>query len=240
MKRLIEDPELMSYRDFIRHHHAQYEKKRRETEFEFVSPDKVAATLLNLTPANTSDLLTFVVEHLEECSHEMTSTQRERYRAYWNHDKKKLKKPKDETICSALLADDLQHRLRPVGLTVTIEHHMVDQKRCDIVVLNGPDMLLPIEVKHHYHEELWTACLTQLDRLYTTDFNADGKGIYIVLWSGEEIGEKMKKIPKNLTRPSNAMELKSALESMIPVEDRNRLRVMVIDISKQAQQVRVS
>lgn len=232
MKQLVNDTELASYRNFIRHHHAQYEKKRRETEFEFVSPDKVAATLLNLTPANTSDLLIFVIDHLEECSREMTRTQRERYRAYWNHDKKTLQKPKDETICSALLADDLQHRLRPVGLTVTIEHHMVDQKRCDIVVLNGPDMLLPIEVKHHYHEELWTACLTQLDRLYTTDFNADGKGIYLVLWSGEVIGRKMKNNPNIIEQPRNAFELKLALESIIPIDDRNRLRVVVINISK--------
>ena len=62
---------------------------------------------------------------------------------------------------------------------------MIADKECDLVVLQGTERLLPIEFKHHYHAELWTAWHTQLDRLYTRDAKAGGLGIYLVLWSGE-------------------------------------------------------
>jgi hypothetical protein len=91
---------------------------------------------------------------------------------------------------------------------------------------------LPIEVKHHYNAELWTAWRTQLDRLYTWDAKAGGLGIYLVLWSGEANGRMMPKLPNGLERPGNAAELKNALESLIPEPDRHRLHVVVVDIAQ--------
>ena len=108
---------------------------------------------------------------------------------------------------------------------------MTADKECDLVVLQGTERLLPIEVKHHYNPELWTAWRTQLDRLYTRDAKAGGLGIYLVLWSGEAKGRRMPKPPNGLKRPANAAELGSALESLIPEGARHRLRVIVVDIS---------
>ena len=108
---------------------------------------------------------------------------------------------------------------------------MIADKECDLVVLQGTERLLPIEVKHHYHAELWTAWRTQLDRLYTRDAKAGGLGIYLVLWSGEAKGRMMPKLPNGLKRPASAGELRSVLESLIPEGDRHRLRVVVVDIS---------
>ena len=164
-------------------------------------------------------------------SHELARTQRERYRAYWNESGRSLVKPKREEVCSGLLAEDLQNRMKAQSLIVTVEHHMIEDKECDLVVLQGTERLLPIEVKHHYHAELWTAWRTQLDRLYTRDAKAGGLGIYLVLWSGEAKNRKMPKLPNGLKRPTSAAELKSVLESLIPEVDRHRLRVVVVDIS---------
>jgi len=108
---------------------------------------------------------------------------------------------------------------------------MVKDKECDLVVLQGIDRLLPIEVKHHFNAELWTAWRTQLDRLYTRDVKAGGFGIYLVLWSGEAKDRMLPKIPNGLKRPASAIELSSVLESLIPKGDRHRLRVVVVDIS---------
>jgi hypothetical protein len=108
---------------------------------------------------------------------------------------------------------------------------MVADKECDLTVLQGTDRLLPIEVKHHYHDELWTAWRTQLDRLYTRDAKASGLGIYLVFWSGEAKGRRMPMLPKGLKRPASAADLRSALESLIPEGDQHRLRVVVVDIS---------
>jgi hypothetical protein len=109
---------------------------------------------------------------------------------------------------------------------------MIADKECDLVVLQGTQRLLPIEVKHHYNSELWTAWETQLDRLYTRDAKAGGLGIYLVLWSGEAKGRMMPKLPNGLKRPRNGDELRRALESLIPEKDRHRLLVVVVDISE--------
>jgi hypothetical protein len=109
---------------------------------------------------------------------------------------------------------------------------MVNDKECDIVVLQGYERLLPLEVKHHYHWDLWVAWKSQLEKLYSSDANAGGFGIYLVFWSGEITdGCKMPKIPHGLERPKSANELKNALVSLIPKDDRFHLQVVVIDIS---------
>lgn len=108
---------------------------------------------------------------------------------------------------------------------------MVADKECDLMVLQGTERLLPIEVKHHYHAKLWTAWHTQLDRLYTRDAKAGGLGIYLVLWSREAKERMMPKLPIGINRPTSPSDLKNALESLIPDVDRHRLRVVVVDIS---------
>jgi hypothetical protein len=233
-ERLENDGGLTSYRDQIRHHRAQYEKQQRETSFTFASPEQVAEAIKNCAPATPSDLLIYTVDHLEQLSFELTRTQRERFRAYWNEEDRNLDNPKHEEVCSGLLVEDLQNRVRAHGLILTVEHHMVADKECDIVVLQGTGRLLPIEAKHHYHKTLWTAWRSQLDRLYTRDANAGGLGIYLVLWSGEANGRMMPKLPDGFKRPASAIELKYALESLIPSEDRQRLRIVVVDISPPA------
>lgn len=223
---------LASYHNLIRHHRAQHEKQQRESSFEFASPEQVAKAILNQAPATPMDLLAYIIDHLRILSREIASTQRERYRAYWNESGRDLVKPKYEVVCSGLLAEDLQNRVKDHGLIVTVEHHMVNDKECDLVVLQGTERLLPIEAKHHYHPDLWIAWSTQLDRLYIRDVKAGGLGIYLVYWSGEAKGRKMPTLPDGLEHPNNATELKSALESLIPEGDRSRLRVVVVDISR--------
>ena len=229
--RLENDLGLASYHDLIRHHRAQHEKLQRESSFTFALPEQVAKAIRNCEPATPNDLLAFVVNHLESIAYELTRTQRERYRAYWNERERNLSEPKREEVCSGLLTEDLQNRVRAQNLIVTVEHHMVADKECDLVVLQGTERLLPIEVKHHYHRELWTAWRTQLDLLYSRDAKAGGLGIYLVLWSGEAKGRRMPKLPKSIIRPTSAAELKSAIESLIPEVDQHRLRVIVVDIS---------
>ena len=233
LERLENDDSLATYRDLLRHHRAQHEKQQRESSFTFVSPEHVAEALWKRAPATPSDLLAFIVDHLGALARELTRTQRERYRAYWNEsERRQLIKPKHEEDCSGLLADDLQNRVQAQVLIVVVEHHMIADKECDLVVLQGTERLLPIEVKHHYHAELWTAWRTQLDRLYTRDAKAGGLGIYLVLWSGEAKGRRMPKLLHGLKRPANAAELRSVLEALIPEGDRHRLRVVVVDISE--------
>ena len=180
LERLENNANLTSYHDLIRHQRAQHEKQQRESRFTFASPAQIVEAIRNRAPATPSDLLAFVVDHLGVLAYELARTQRERYRAYWNESGRNLIKPKHEEVCSGLLAEDLQNRVQAQNLIVTVEYHMVADKECDLVVLQGIDRLVPIEVKHHFHTELWKAWRTQLDRLYTRDAKAGGLGIYLV------------------------------------------------------------
>ena len=233
LEQLENDGHLVSYRDLIRHHRAQREKQQRESSFTFASPEQVAEAIQNRAPATPRDLLAFIVDRLSALALELAWTQTEGYRAYWNERGRNLFKPKREEVCSGFLARDLQKMVQAQNLIVAVEHHMIADKECDLMVLQGTERLLPIEVKHHYNAELWTAWRTQLDRLYTRDAKAGGLGIYLVLWSGEATNRKMPKLPHSLRhpRPTSATELRIALESLIPEGDRRRLRVVVVDIS---------
>jgi hypothetical protein len=232
LERLENDTSLASYRDLIRHQRAQYQKQQRESSFAFASSEEIAEAIANRAPATPSDLLAFIVDHLNALSHELTRTQRDRYRAYWNQSGRKLVKPKHEEDCSGQLAEDLENRIKAHNLILEVERHMVADKECDLVVLQGSERLLPMEVKHHYHPKLWTAWRDQLDRLYTRDAKSGGLGIYLVLWSGEAKDRMMPTLPNGLQRPGNAVELRSALESLIPEADRHRLHVVVVNIAE--------
>lgn len=232
LARLAANPQLSSYRDLIQHHHVQRTNRLRQSTFAFASAQEVAAAIDNKAPATALDLLAYVVDHIESLARELRATQTDRFHIFWNQDSSKgLLRPKHEEECSAVLADALQARVQPYGMRVVVEHHMVDDKECDLVVLQGIDRLLPIEVKHHYNSDLWTGWRDQLDNLYARDASAGGLGIYMVLWSGEDKGRKLKYPPAGGTRPTNAQELLRALEGVIPSDDRSRLRVIVVDIA---------
>jgi hypothetical protein len=177
LEQLENDDGLESYHDLIRYHRAQHIKQRCESSFVFASPERVAQAILNRAPATPNDLLAFIGDHLLVLAREIARTQRERYRAYWNENGRDLLNPKREEVCSGLLAEDLQNRVRTQDLVVTVEYHMLADKECDLVVLQGTERLLPIEVKHHFNRQLWTAWRTQLDCLYTRDAKAGGLGI---------------------------------------------------------------
>ena len=91
--------------------------------------------------------------------------------------------------------------------------------------------LLPIEVKHQCHADLWTAWNAQLQKLHTRDAGAGGLGIYLVLWSRNARNRGISKPPHSMPKPTSPEELEEALQSLIPKTDRQRLRVVVVDIA---------
>jgi hypothetical protein len=96
-------------------------------------------------------------------------------------------------------------------------------------------MKLPIELKRDFHEDLWTACENQL-RMYTQDPGAAGYGIYGVFWFGDRRTSKMKRPLAGIAAPQSAEELEQALQSLVPKEQQEKIRVMVFDVTPPFQQ----
>jgi hypothetical protein len=86
-----------------------------------------------------------------------------------------------------------------------------------------------VEAKRHFHHAIWTAASTQLQGYAAAD-GADGRGIYLVFWFGNEASPTPAR-PDGSDGPTSAHELESMLVSDLPPELRARTDVIVFDVS---------
>jgi hypothetical protein len=217
LSRLINDPDLSTYRDDILHAAEGRSKIVRERGFKHSSPVAVAAALRNGPPANIDDLAALTIGHLEELSAHYQSGDTDGWRKFWNtdsHSRATMGGHKGEEECRDRLLDDLRARLKSFGVRLLPELHVADDKEVDIAALSDA-MKLPIEIKLETHAKLWSAPSAQLERLYSIDPEAQGRGLYVVLWlGGQTMGRSVPTAPNGLPRPTSAAELLDALRGL--------------------------
>jgi hypothetical protein len=198
----------------------------REAGFVAASPRQVAATLANEAPAKAADLLALVVQQLDDMQAQWCGADTFALKGFWQD---KGQTSKSENDCRDVLLDLLRDRLKPLGILVSRERTAAQDKRadqCAEFIRNGRRIALPIEVKKADHGKLWTAWRDQLQRYYMNDPDADGHGLYLVLW----FGQKVTTHPEGL-KPQGAAHLRAMIEQRIPAQDRSRLAVQVLDLS---------
>jgi hypothetical protein len=110
---------------------------------------------------------------------------------------------------------------------------MPQRRRSDAAFVYG-DKLVPLEAKGQWHDEVWSAAETQLDRYYSIHHKAAEKGIYLVYWFGlaAPAGKRLKPPPSNLPRPSSAEEMELALQNSLPLHRRSDIAVIVLDLTR--------
>jgi hypothetical protein len=232
---LAEDKKLTSYGDHLRHAIANQAKVRRQQQYEQPDWDRVIETLRGGKPANIADLHALAIDHLKTLRIGIRHSNVDTYKQFWRLSARgNLEGPQHEEFCRDRLIELLKPQLAPLGIFAEPEGHMAADKRTDIALYAGSDLKLPIEVKRHAHADLWTACETQLQRLYTRDPHAAGFGIYLVFWFGEELGGHMPSPPTGSIRPDNAEVLEEALRLLIPRDKTPCLDVIVLDVTPPA------
>jgi hypothetical protein len=89
-------------------------------------------------------------------------------------------------------------------------------------------------IKGQWHKDLWHAADTQLDRLYSNDWRADRKGIYLVFWFGPKVhkNKKLKSLGKGIKLPATASELRTALIEKSEVAKQGSIEVVVLDLAR--------
>lgn len=231
LERLLLLPECESYRDHLSHAKSNQIIRYRESQFYHADWKQAVSTLVNETPANVMDLYSLLLDHLRDISNRITYENTDIYKQFWNEDSYgRTLVPKPEESCRHIFLELLRTRLNPLKISCEPEGHMVSDKRADIIV-SLPGIKIPIEIKRDYHRDVWTALNGQLDKLYTKNPDAAGYGIYLVFWFGSARPNALPRLTKIMPQPENASAMENMLNQTVPVEKRDRLSAIVIDVS---------
>jgi hypothetical protein len=223
---------LGAWRDLLSHAAFEQIKRIREVNFKYPSVNQVIATLKGGKPANPSDLQAIIFDHLATLRDDIQHGPTDSYKTFWNVDSYgRPVNPRPENDCRDRLLERLRERLAPLDIAAEKEGHYAADKRSDIKILYGSAFNLPIEIKRHYHIELWEAPNNQLRDLYSKDPGAGGRGIYLVFWFGIHPKRKVPKSTQGIESPTNAIELEKALLSILPAESTDLIKMIVIDCS---------
>ena len=89
---------------------------------------------------------------------------------------------------------------------------------------------VPVEIKRSCHRELWTAVRTQLVSKYLRDPEAEGFGIYLVIWFGED--SRCRPTPLEGWVPSGARDVKFKLTELLSEKERSKIAVCIVDVCR--------
>lgn len=205
------------------------EQKRIRVEATYVSPTLavINAITRNLAPVSLVDLQTLVIEELAIAQAKIRSDDAESWRGFYDD--------KSNPFVEERCRDHLLGLLRQgaSGFAFDPETHVAADKEVDITCSAGT-LRIPIEIKGQWHSELWTGSDRQLDALYTPDWRAEGYGIYLVLWFGEQkqATKRLKSPGRHETLPKTADELKQMLIAKSRSARESRVAVFVLDLAR--------
>jgi len=208
----------------------------------FVAPAiaEAIATLRDGPPANVADLKALVLDILCDVQDELRGGRTSGWRAFWNvkggrHPKPD--RPRSENECRDRLVERMQERLLARGVTTQTEQRQANDTSADIgfraLPRDGRPFQLPVECKLQTNRQLWTAAESQLAARYTIDPDSGGYGVYLVFWHGadDQLSKRMPAAPDGAPRLADPSALRGALSLAIGTERRDRLSVVVLDVS---------
>jgi hypothetical protein len=194
LARLVANQRSSAYRDEIRHARAAQQRLRLDSDYQLPTFSETKAMLAGGLPETIDDLKAFLHDVLDTVQIYLRQGDTTAWKAFWS-----ASKPCDENTCRDRLLDILRGYL-PRAIAANPETRMPDAKRADVgVIYNG--LGLPIEIKGQWHADVWNAPSSQLIDLYTKDYRANGRGIYLVLWFGPVSGKEMLRHPIVKSRP---------------------------------------
>ena len=231
LARLIEDGNLAEWRPSLRHAQAQQARLHRDRNFKHPPASVIRAAVDGGPPVNAADLRAVVLEELTRLRAELHTNNTTPWKRYWNLDSQgKPTDPRIENECRDHLLERLQDRLKPYRIAAAVpEARRGEETRADMLMLTGAGGNLPLEAKRHFHPDIWTAASTQLQG-YAAAEGADGRGIYLVFWFGNEASPTPAR-PDGSDGPRSARELETMLVGDLAPHLFARTDVIVFDVS---------
>ena len=227
--RLLNDTQYVKFHYRLKSIRFNCLRKLTIKNFQMPTADQVVNFLDENEIMSVENLRAVILEELQNYQkdldgHDITS------KSIFYHNKINIQNRVNENTATQRIADRLRIWLERYQVNLIREGYMKDDNRCDLVfskLINGKRKILPVEVKGQWHSELYSAFDSQLDRLYTIHRDADGQGIYLVLWFGKD---EMVANRKN-HKINNAKELYLEIQKQMSEELKKRLDVFVLDLS---------
>ena len=203
-------------------------RARRDFEYSALSIAEFRAVMSEALPENVDDMRAWFADRLEEFRNRIRGSDTNMREAYW----KDTGEPRNEEFCRDRLIEHVSGPL-PASIRFGPETRMPERKRADIALTRNA-MKLPVEIKGQWEENVWNAANDQLDAKYTVDWQADGRGVYIVLWFGNVSRKNLRKHPDDLPGPETPGKLEEMLKDRLPDARRSSIDIFVIDLSRPA------
>jgi hypothetical protein len=228
---LANSSELTVWRPSIRHAQAQQRRMMRDQNFKHPTVAAACASLDGGPPVNAYDLRAVVTAELKQLRAELRTTDTTPWKRYWNVDSEsKVTRPLIENECRDHLLDRLRDRLKKYQIAAALpEARRGAETRADVLMLTGAGRNLPVEAKRHFHPDIWNAAATQLQG-YAAAPGADGLGIYLVFWFGNDAHPTPAR-PDGGAGPTSGAELERMLIADLPADLADRTDVVVFDVS---------
>lgn len=223
---ILIDDDLYDFHKVAKVIHYSASKKFTLQNFRAPSPESIVKMLDKLTIASVEDLRSFLIEELKKVELWAHGSEFDGLSYFYDN-----VEHVEENKATKRIANQLNLQCEAKNLSLTIEHHVANNNRCDITIKSNIDSiekLLVVEVKGQWHRDLYTAASEQLHERYSIHPNAEGQGIYLVLWFG--VNEKIANIKNHGI--NTAEELKMKIISMMPSELHPFIDVLVLDLSK--------
>lgn len=205
---------------------AEQLRKSCDQSYKPLSIEQLTSFVSDQAPLSTQQLQAWVLEELEIVQDKIRASDVDSWKNFYTDEHI----PRDEEYCRDRLLELLRYDQSAVHYEP--ESHVAADKEVDIGCSIGSDICLPIEIKGQWHREVWTAADNQLNRLYASDWRAQGFGIYLVLWFGSQPGGKvLQSVGKGVSPPQTPAEMKEMLIARSAAAQAGNVSIFVMDIT---------
>lgn len=217
-----------SYIKTLKHAHTLQRRARRDFEYTAPTIDELRAVMDDGLPESIDDMRAYFEDRLKTLQKRIRGSDTDMWEAYWDGDR-----PKCENYCRNRMIEHISGPL-PQSIRFGPETHMPLGNRVDIALTYNA-IKLPVEIKGQWHSKVWNAASDQLDAKYAIDWQAEGRGVYIVLWFGHVTDKQLPGHPDGLARPKTPEALRQMLVKRLPEARRALIDIFVVDVSKPMQ-----
>lgn len=226
LDRLLNDPRFTNLHKELQSIYAAQIRKKALRDFEPPTSDEIVQRLDCDSVVTVEGLRQLVLQELHDFQKAIDGGEFNSADRFYEKNERL-----DEVKSTEIIAERLNLRLQPQGISITPEHQLKGKNRSDFTaskLIGGRRRLLVTEVKGQWHRELYSAASAQLYDRYSIHPDAEQQGIFLVIWFGENetvAGRKTHGI-------KTAQELKMSIEAVLPADLRGLIDVFVLDVSR--------